>query len=71
MTMKLYSPDKSLLIEVRAIKETDEGLVVEGKIMGSMPMKAIVRPEELRSGLKLISVRLVIKVLTMLVKGRN
>lgn len=69
--MKLYSPDKSLLIEVRAIKETDEGLVVEGKIMGSMPMKAIVRPEELRSGLKLISVRLVIKVLTMLVKGRN
>lgn len=69
--MKLYSPDKSLLIEVRAIKETDEGLVVEGKIMGSMPMKAIVRPEELRSGLKLISVRLVMKVLTMLVKGRN
>lgn len=69
--MKLYSPDKSLLIEVRAVKETDEGLVVEGKIMGSMPMKAIVRPEELRSGLKLISVRLVIKVLTMLVKGRN
>lgn len=69
--MKLYSPDKSLLIEVRTIKETDEGLVVEGKIMGSMPMKAIVRPEELRSGLKLISVRLVIKVLTMLVKGRN
>lgn len=69
--MKLYSPDKSLLIEVRAIKETAEGLVVEGKIMGSMPMKAIVRPEELRSGLKLISIRLVLKVLKMLVKGRN
>ena len=71
MTVKLYSPDKSLLIEVRAIKETPEGLVVEGKIMGSMPMKAIVRPEELRSGLKLISIRLVLKVLKMLVKGRN
>ena len=69
--MKLFSPDKSLLIEVRAIKETADGLVVEGKIMGSMPMKAIVRPGELRAGLKLMSPRLVLKVFKMLILGRS
>jgi len=69
--MKLYSPDKSLLIEVRAIKPTDDGIIVEGKIMGSMPMKAVLKPEELRAGLKLVSLRLVLKVLKMLMKGRR
>jgi len=69
--MKLYSPDKSLLIEVRAVKPTPEGLVVEGKIMGSMPMKALIVPTELRSGMKLLSARLILHAMKMLVTGRS
>lgn len=69
--MNLYSPDKSCLMEVSALRDTEEGIVVEGKIMGAMPMKAIIRPDELRSGLKLISVRLIVKALKMLITGRS
>ncbi len=67
--MKLYSPDKSTLMEVRTVKDHPEGLVVEGKIMGAMPMKAIVRPEEMRAALKLLSFRIVLKVIGMLLRG--
>ena len=69
--MKLYSPDKSLLIEIRAITEHPDGLLIDGKIMGSMPMKAIVRPSELRGMLKLASARVAFKALKMLFGKRN
>ena len=69
--MKFYSPDKSLLIDVRAIKDHPDGIVIEGKIMGSMPMKAILRPEEMRAVFKLVSRQLVFKVLRMLIKGKT
>lgn len=53
--MIFYSPDDSLLIDVKAVKEHPEGLVIEGKIMGSMPMKAVLRPEEMRAAFKFLS----------------
>ena len=69
--MKFYSPDKSLLIDVRAIKDHPDGIVIEGKIMGSMPMKAILRPEEMRAAFKLVSRPLVFKILRMLIRGKT
>lgn len=53
--MKLYSPDKSLLIDVRSLSVHPEGLQIEGQIMGAMPMKAILRPDELHLGRALLS----------------
>lgn len=68
--MKFYGPDKSLLIEVSAVKQHPDGIVIEGKIMGAMPMKAVLRPEELRAGLKLITPSLVGRTLAMLIAGK-
>lgn len=68
--MKFYTPDKSLLIEVQAVKEHPEGIMIEGKIMGAMPMKAILRPEEARAALKLMSWRMIRRVLAMLLRGK-
>lgn len=68
--MKLYSPDKSLLIEVRALTPCHDGLLVEGKIMGAMPMKAVLRPGELRAGLKFASLAVLRRTLRMLLTGR-
>ena len=56
---------------MRAIKDCAAGLIVEGKIMGSMPMKAVLRPEELRAAFKLLSVKLLLKTLKMLVTRRS
>ena len=67
--MKFYTPEKSLLIDVRAIKEHTEGIVIEGKIMGTMPMKAVLRPEEMRSALKLITWRVARRAIEMLIRG--
>jgi hypothetical protein len=67
--MKFYTPEKSLLIDVRAIKVHAEGIVIEGKIMGTMPMKAVLRPEEMRSALKLITWSVVRKAIGMLIRG--
>jgi hypothetical protein len=69
--MKFYSPDKSMLIDVRALKEHPDGLVIEGKIMGSMPMKAVLRPEEMRAVFALLSWRLAWRATKMMVLGRR
>lgn len=69
--MKLYTPDKSLLIEVRSVKEHPDGLLIEGKIMGTMPMKAVLKAEEVRASLKLLSWRVVMKGFAMLLRGKS
>jgi len=61
--VKLYAPDKSLLMEVQAIRIHAEGLMIEGKIMGAMPMKALLTPAELLGARRLMSWALVGKVM--------
>ena len=42
--MKLYTPEQTDLIDVTAVGPHPDGLLIEGKIMGVMPMKAVLRP---------------------------
>ena len=41
-------------------------MIIKGKIMGTMPMKAVLLPEELRHGFKFLTPRLVLTLITML-----
>lgn len=66
MGMKIYTPDKNELMEVGEIQRVGNNLVVSGKIMGSMPMKAVIRPSDARQGLKLLNFRTVLFLLTFL-----
>ncbi|HEX7784424.1 MAG TPA: hypothetical protein VF509_16615 [Sphingobium sp.] len=68
--MKLYTPDKTVLMDVTAIRPHPDGLVIEGKIMGAMPMKAILRPAEARAAFKLLSWPVFKTALSMLLRGR-
>lgn len=68
--MKLYTPDNTELIEVTAVTQHADGIQIEGTIMGAMPMKAILRPQELRSGFRFLSPGLIWKALTMLFRRR-
>ena len=54
-TMKLYATDNSDLMEVSAIYPDGDNLVVEGTIMGAMPIRAIVKPAEIRKALGIMS----------------
>ena len=68
--MKLYTPDDVELIEVTAVAPHRDGLQVEGTIMGTMPMKAVLRPADLRSGFKFATPALAWTVLKMLFARR-
>ena len=64
--MKFYTPEKTVLLDITLVQPHPDGVVVSGKIMGTMPMKAILRPEELRAAFRLLNVRVAIALLRML-----
>jgi hypothetical protein len=64
--MKVFAPDKSELMDIRTIRRSGNTIAVNGKIMGSMPMTAIITPREARRALKLLDVRTILFLLTFL-----
>ena len=66
--MKLFTPDNIELLVVTSLSPDAEGLLIVGKIMGAMPMKAVLRPAELRKSLRLLSVRTILALIGMLFK---
>ena len=64
--MTLYSADKSELMQVNAIERDGSDLLIRGKVFGTMPMTARLTPAEARQGLKLLRLRLVVFLLSML-----
>lgn len=55
--MRLMTPDGNELMHVESIDVRNGQLIIHGLIMGSMPMASVVSPSELRSGLKLLSIK--------------
>ncbi len=64
--MKLYGPDGTEIMEISGLERKGATLVVKGMIMGSMPMTAMIRPEEMRRGLRLTNMGSVIVLLKAL-----
>lgn len=64
--MILYSPDDSALMEIQSLERSGNELVIKGKVFGTMPITARLKPEQARKGLKLLRPRLVLFLLSML-----
>ena len=64
--MKLYTPENVELMEVKSVTPTDQGVVIDGQIMGTMPMTAVLTPTELRRAYRLLGPRLIVKLVCML-----
>jgi hypothetical protein len=69
--VKIYSADKSELMQVTKIERDGDDLVLKGKVFGTMPMSARLRPEEARAALKLLTPKLIWFLLTMPLRGRK
>jgi hypothetical protein len=67
--MKLYASDNSDLMEISTIYSLNGNLVVEGTIMGAMPIRAIVKPAEVRKALGLMSFGTKLKAFGMLFRS--
>lgn len=64
--MKLHGGDGSELMEVNALKTEGSNLIVQGTIMGAMPIQAVLTPGELRSAFKLLTLRTLVFIVRML-----
>jgi hypothetical protein len=64
--MKLYSADKSELMLISAIVRDGNDLLIKGKVFGTMPMTARLTPNEARQGLKMLKLRLIFFLISML-----
>jgi hypothetical protein len=64
--MKLYTNDKTELMDVSAVERDGNALLIKGKIFGTMPMTARLNPEQARQGFKLLNARLFLFLLTFL-----
>lgn len=64
----LYSPDNSKLMEIEQIDRSGNDLLIKGRVFGTMPMTAKLTPAEARKGLKLLSFKLVLFLLTFLLR---
>ena len=63
--MKIFGADNKEMMTVSAIERDGRELVLRGKIFGTMPMTARVRPEEVRSALKLLNWRTALFLLSL------
>ena len=64
--MKLYGPDNNELMRVESLERDGNVLVIRGKVFGSMPMTAKLRPGEARRMFRLLNFRLVLFLITFL-----
>jgi hypothetical protein len=64
--VKVFGADNKELMTVTAIERQGNELVVKGKIFGTMPMTAKLRPAEVREALKLLGFRNILFAFTML-----
>lgn len=63
--MKIFGPDNQELIAISAIERDGAELVLRGKILGTLPMSARIRPEEARRGLRLLGWRTTMFLLSL------
>jgi hypothetical protein len=66
--MKFFGADGSEIIMVTALDRDGNNLVIKGKVFGAMPISARLSPVEARKGLKLLNFRLLLFLLTLLLR---
>ena len=66
--MKLHTPDNNELMQVNSIERDGDQLIVRGVIMENMPVKAVLKPEQLRAAFSLLTVKLVVDSIVLLFK---
>jgi hypothetical protein len=64
--VRIYGPDNKELMVVTAIERQGSELVLKGKIFGTMPMTAKIRPAEARKIFGLMKPRVLLFALTLL-----
>lgn len=60
--MKIFGGDRNVLMEIASLRLDGDKLSITGKIMGTLPMKAVINPRDLRSFLLGLGFRNLVKI---------
>jgi hypothetical protein len=63
--MKIYGADGKEMMTVSSIERDGSVLVIKGKLFGTMPLTAKLRPEEARKAFRLLNFRTALFLLTL------
>lgn len=63
--MKLFSQDRTELLRVEGLERHGNELMIRGRVFGSMPITARLRPEEARKLLKMLNFKLAVFLLSL------
>lgn len=69
--MKLYGPDRRELMTISSIERNGNQLLIKGKVFGTMPLSASLTAAQARAGLKLLGLRGLLFMVTMLFRGET
>lgn len=69
--MKIYGADNSELMEISVLERDGDTLLIKGKIYGTMPLSAKLRPEEARKLFRLLNLRTLLFILTLPFRRRH
>jgi len=69
--MKIYGADNREMMNITALEREGGELLIRGKIFGTMPLTAKLRPEEARAAFKLLNLRTALFLLTLLFRRKR
>lgn len=64
--MKIYDANDGELMTVRELVREGDNLVIRGKIFGAMPMAAKLTPKEARAALKMLDLKTMLFIVSLL-----
>jgi hypothetical protein len=64
--LTLYSTDNSKLMEVEKLERSGNELLIRGRVFGTLPMTARLKPAEARKALRMLDFKLAWFLLTFL-----
>jgi hypothetical protein len=69
--MKLYGTDNREMMQVSSIERDGSNLLIKGKIFGTMPLTAKLRPEELRAVFRLLDLKTMFFIFTLIFRRKQ
>jgi hypothetical protein len=69
--MNIFGADNSVLINISSIEPEGSNLIVKGKIFGTLPLTAQLRPEEARAAFKLMNWKTKLFLLSLLFRPKR
>jgi len=70
--MELLTKDNDSLMTIASLSPDGNNLLIEGQIMGTLPVRAVLTPDQARAALKLLDFRTILFLLTLLFRpGRK